>query len=105
MSNGTDRPPLPRASRVTPMNNPVTFVSTCPACGHQRLQNGYTRRALVKLLETNHTIDAYCVTCDVLWPVSAPERVVIAKAIAANHGDASPPAGNAYGLDRPPAGS
>jgi len=87
------------------MNNPVTFVSTCPACGHQRLQNGYTRRALGKLLETNHTIDAYCVTCDVLWPVSAPERVVIARAIAADYGDASRPAGNAYGPHRPPAGS
>jgi hypothetical protein len=41
----------------------------------------------------------------VLWPVSSPERVVIARAIAADHGDASPAAGNAYGLHRPPAGS
>ena len=112
MSNGTDSPPLPRASQVgsiAPMNNPVTlnnpvtFVSTCPACGHSACRT--TRRALVKLLETNHTIDAYCITCDVLWPVSSPERVVIARAIAADHGDASPAAGNAYGLHRPPAGS
>jgi hypothetical protein len=70
----------------------------------QRLQE-YTRRALDKLLETNHTIDAYCATCDVLWPISAPERVVIARAIAGDHSHASPPAGNAYRLHRPPAGS
>ena len=73
-----------------------------PCTRAQRLQDGYTRRALV---ETNHTIDAYCATCDVLWPVSAPERVVIARAIAADRSDASPPAGYAYGLHRPPADS
>jgi hypothetical protein len=86
------------------MNNPVTFLSTCPACRHQRLQDGCTRRALITLLEVNHTIDAYCAT-EVPWPVSARERVVIAGAIAADYGDASPPAGNGYGLHRPPAGS
>jgi hypothetical protein len=61
----------------------VTFVSTCPACGLQRSQNGYTRRAIARLLETSHTIDAYCVPCDVLWPISADERLVMARIIAA----------------------
>jgi hypothetical protein len=60
----------------------ITFVSTCPACGLQRSQNGYTRRAIARLLETSHTIDAYCVPCDVLWPISADERSAMARIIA-----------------------
>jgi ribosomal protein L32 len=28
----------------------ITFVSTCPKCGHERPQHGYTRRVLVSLL-------------------------------------------------------
>ena len=69
------------------MSKVITFVSTCPACGHQRLQDGYTRRALIRLLAMSHTIDAYCITCDVLWPISAQERVVMARAIAADYPD------------------
>jgi hypothetical protein len=64
----------------------ITFVSTCPACGSQRSQNGYTRRAIARLLETGHTIDAYCVPCDVLWPISADERGQMARIIAATQG-------------------
>jgi len=60
----------------------ITFVSTCPACGSLRSQNGYTRRAIARLLETSHTIDAYCVPCDVLWPISAEERLAMARLIA-----------------------
>jgi len=60
----------------------ITFVSTCPACGVQRSQNGYTRRAVARLLETLQTIDAYCVPCDVLWPLNAEERSAMARVIA-----------------------
>jgi hypothetical protein len=60
----------------------ITFVSTCPACGSQRSQNGYTPRAIARLLERSHTIDAYCVPCDVLWPISADERRAMARLIA-----------------------
>jgi hypothetical protein len=62
----------------------ITFVSTCPACGVQRSQNGYTRRAVARLLETQRTIDAYCVPCDVLWPLSADERAAMATLIASS---------------------
>jgi hypothetical protein len=66
----------------------IAFVSTCPACGSQRSQNGYTRRAIARLLERSHTIDAYCVPCDVLWPISAEERGAMARLIAATQGQA-----------------
>ena len=72
------------------MSRSITFVSTCPACGHQRLQDAYTRRGITRLLETGHTVDAYCVTCDVLWPLSAQERVVLGNAIAAERHEAPP---------------
>jgi hypothetical protein len=65
------------------MKNPLIFVSTCPSCGRQQLQHGYTRRALSKLIESRRIIDAYCLECDVVWPVTAEERALIACAITA----------------------
>lgn len=63
------------------MKNPVIFVSSCPSCGRQQLQHGHTRRALAKLIESRQIIDAYCLECDVVWPVTAEERALIACAI------------------------
>src|SRR6516225_8922236 len=67
----------------TPVLKRVRFVSTCPVCGAQRLQLAYTRRALLRLLENANTIDAYCLACDVVWPVNVQERNLVAAAIAA----------------------
>jgi hypothetical protein len=80
--------PLRRGDRAR--SRSITFVSTCPACGLQRPQNGYTRRAIARSLETSQTIDAYCVPCDVLWPISADERVVMARLIAADQHASTP---------------
>ena len=66
-----------------PMTKPVSFFSTCPACGQEQLQLAYTRRALLSLLKTANIIDAYCLACDVVWPVSARERNLVVAAIAA----------------------
>ena len=65
------------------MRNPLIFVSTCPSCGRQQLQHGHTRRALTKLIESRQIIDAYCLECDVVWPVTTEERALIACVIAA----------------------
>jgi hypothetical protein len=65
------------------MTKLVSFFSTCPACGQQQLQLAYTRRALLRLLESGNMIDAYCLACDVVWPVNAQERNLVATAIAA----------------------
>ena len=55
-------------------SRPINFVSTCPVCGQPRVQYAYTRRALVRLLQKGQIVDAYCGTCDVVWPASAQER-------------------------------
>jgi hypothetical protein len=61
------------------MNASIPFASPCPSCGRQRLQDGYTRRALLRLLNTGAPIKGYCIACDAFWPVSDIERVVIAE--------------------------
>jgi hypothetical protein len=77
------------------MTKPVSFFSTCPACGQQQLQLAYTRRALLRLLESGNIIDAYCLACDLVWPVNAQERNLVATAIAAGQlGATSTPGGN-----------
>jgi len=72
------------------MKTPLIFVSTCPSCGRQHLQHGHTRRALTKLLESRQIIDAYCLECDVVWPVTAEERALIASAITTRHSAMGP---------------
>ena len=61
----------------------VRFLSTCPVCGEQRLQFAYTRRALRSLLDNANVIEAYCLRCDVVWPVNEQERSSVASAIGA----------------------
>jgi hypothetical protein len=64
------------------MKNPLIFASACPSCGRQKLRYGYTRRALTKLIESRQIIGAYCLECDVVWPVTPEERALIACANA-----------------------
>ena len=52
------------------MRNSLIFVSTCPACRQQQLQQVHTRRALLRAIEMNQVIDAYCPECDLVWPIS-----------------------------------
>jgi len=70
------------------MSQSITFISRCRACGNPQLQDGYTRAALTRLLERGRIIEADCLKCDVLWPISPEERAAIAEAIAAGHQDA-----------------
>jgi len=65
------------------MSQCVTFISTCPTCGHPQLQDAYTRAALIRLLQRGRIIEADCLKCDVLWPISPEERAAVAEAIAA----------------------
>jgi hypothetical protein len=69
----TRGPSNPRA-----WNRPkIAFVSRCPRCGHERSQHGYTRRALFVLLNTGRSVNAYCIVCNVCWPISESERHAI----------------------------
>jgi hypothetical protein len=59
----------------TLFNGPkITFVSVCPRCGRERAQHGYTRRMLWVLLSNGRRINAYCMVCNVCWPISDSER-------------------------------
>jgi hypothetical protein len=55
-----------------------TFVSTCPRCGQASFQHGYTHQVLLDLLKAASKIDAYCIDCNVCWPISENERRAIA---------------------------
>ena len=55
----------------------ITFISTCPKCGQERNQHGYTRHILLDLLNTRRKIDAYCIVCNVCWPIKESERRAI----------------------------
>jgi hypothetical protein len=73
------------------MSGTTSFFSKCPKCGSARLQSGYTRGALVQVLETGDPIDAYCVTCDAHWPIAVQERYLVARGIAPmDQGDTPP---------------
>ena len=81
MTTTTNRLPYAGTSKARRAENPavwnrpkITFVSTCPKCGHGRLQHGYARRFLVNLLSTHRKIDAYCSVCNVCRPISESER-------------------------------
>ena len=63
------------------MKTPFIFASTCPICGQTQSQRGHTRRALVRLITFRQTIDAYCLECDLVWAVTAEERVAIECAV------------------------
>ena len=69
--------PAARQARVRRMNEPMPFMSRCPRCGHWCLQDSYTRRALLRLTNTESNIHGYCIGCDSFWPVGADERNVL----------------------------
>jgi len=61
----------------------IAFVSTCPSCKRQQPQEGFTVETLARLLNGGFPIEAYCVMCDVFWPVSLQKRVELAEEVAA----------------------
>jgi hypothetical protein len=77
--------PLARREDDPPVWNRtrITFISTCPKCGHDRFQHGYTRRILFDLLKAGSKIDAYCIDCNVCWPISERERRAISPRLNA----------------------
>jgi hypothetical protein len=57
----------------------VPFMSACPKCKDLRHQQGYGERTLLRLLNRNHPIEAYCGVCGAFWPISANERSELAR--------------------------
>ena len=65
------------------MDESFDFMSLCPRCGHTKLQQAYTYAELRTLLGTGEPIEAYCITCDEVWPIASRERTGIARQLAA----------------------
>ena len=59
------------------MHESVPFSSTCPTCRVHQIQRGFSRAALGRLINNGHPIEAYCVTCDEFWVISARERAAL----------------------------
>lgn len=60
------------------LSDPVAFVSKCPHCGYEQLQDAYTRGFILRLLEIGHPIEGYCTPCDENWPVDLELRADLA---------------------------
>jgi len=66
----------------------VPFLARCPKCGYEWLQDGYTRRTLLQLLDSSASgcssasIDAYCMRCAVSWPISGQELQALSAELA-----------------------
>lgn len=50
------------------------FMSTCPRCRRRQAQCGFSRAALLRLLDDDLEILAYCASCNDFWPISDEER-------------------------------
>jgi hypothetical protein len=64
------------------MDSYVPFLARCPKCGYEWLQDGYTRRTLLQLLDRSASIDAYCMRCAVSWSISRQEQQALSAELA-----------------------
>jgi hypothetical protein len=78
----------------------ISFASTCPTCGEARIQNGYTRGTLMRLLELHLPIAGCCLMCDKVWLIHGQERDRAAQAVAASLGAVPAPANLRAGSSR-----
>jgi hypothetical protein len=46
------------------------------------MQDGYTRHTLLSLLRTKSSIDACCMRCAVLWPISTEEQQALTERLS-----------------------
>ena len=64
-----------------PEYEPILFLSICPACNHERVQQ-YNRNAMSRLLHKGHPVEGYCIRCDEYWRITSRERAELAAEIA-----------------------
>jgi hypothetical protein len=79
----------PAANRIDiniPLLEVAPFAAMCPKCHDVRFQHGYSPRSLSRLLAREQAIEAYCVVCEELWPISAGERRLLAERLLPAYG-------------------
>lgn len=64
------------------MNQAIVFVSTCPSCKREQPQDAFLVADLVRLLNGDDPVEAYCVPCDKFWSISVQERVELGERVA-----------------------
>ena len=69
-----------------PGRGKIPFMSLCPKCTQVRIQRGYDRKSLLRLLDQGYPVEAYCETCDEFWSISAKERAALVAATIAGGG-------------------
>jgi len=62
-----------------PFFDAAPFMSSCPTCKEPRLQMGYGPWGLIRRLNGDRPIEAWCVICDRFWPITPQERVTLTK--------------------------
>jgi hypothetical protein len=60
-----------------PVQESMRFTAVCPRCRGRQSQQGFSRAALLRLLDDDREIQAYCATCHDFWPISKQERLMI----------------------------
>jgi hypothetical protein len=70
---------VPLANQSSLFSATTPFMSICPTCSEPRSQVGYSPWGLVRRLNDHRPIEAFCVTCNQFWPITAQERVQLAE--------------------------
>jgi hypothetical protein len=78
-------PTADRTDTHMPLLEVASFAAMCPRCNDVRFQHGYSPRSLSRLLGREHAIEAHCGVCRAVWPISAPERRVLAERLLSAH--------------------
>jgi hypothetical protein len=60
-----------------PVQESMRFTAVCPRCRRQQPQQGFSRAALLRLLDDDLDIQAYCAPCRNFWPISDEERLLL----------------------------
>jgi hypothetical protein len=76
-----------RTDTYIPLLEVAPFAAMCPRCNDVRYQHEYTPRSLSRLLGRERAIEAHCVVCREVWPISAEERRVLAERLLSAHGE------------------
>ena len=68
---------------ILAMRQDVVFVSICPTCKNEQLQDQFSLEALAKLLSSGYPLEAYCHSCSKHFPISLQQRLELGATIAA----------------------
>ena len=69
-------------SADAPMHEIACFPAICPTCKKVREQRNQTRAHLLRLLDADFRIEAYCTDCREFWAIGARERAMLAQQLS-----------------------